>query len=269
MVPKNVKADYCVISDVDTNSWNTNQDDDEYDDTGELLFKISNTNDAYDTELWITWSFYRPDGELLNSVEEGPYTITDGDSEVFKKSIGLFLGGYGGKCKFEAYVYWQAKTVWSDSNGDDLVIEFVELYSLDYSYRGPGSDDNTELDSDDGDNIVPIILIALGVFAIITISIFIIILVLRRRKKNRTFQDNIDSQIETSILESKPRPPVPDNSIPRPPRIPIKKTSPSQEQKPRLETFTPEILICPYCGKDLNFPKKPKFCPYCKEQISI
>lgn len=28
------------------------------------------------------------------------------------------------------------------------------------------------------------------------------------------------------------------------------------------------ISICPYCGKDLNFPKPPKFCPFCTEQIS-
>ena len=27
------------------------------------------------------------------------------------------------------------------------------------------------------------------------------------------------------------------------------------------------IEICPYCGKELNFPKPPRFCPYCKEQI--
>lgn len=27
------------------------------------------------------------------------------------------------------------------------------------------------------------------------------------------------------------------------------------------------IGICPYCGKELNFPKAPKFCPYCREQI--
>jgi membrane protease subunit (stomatin/prohibitin family) len=25
---------------------------------------------------------------------------------------------------------------------------------------------------------------------------------------------------------------------------------------------------CPYCGQDLNLPKTPKFCPYCKEQLS-
>lgn len=24
---------------------------------------------------------------------------------------------------------------------------------------------------------------------------------------------------------------------------------------------------CPYCGKDLRFPKTPKFCPYCQEQL--
>jgi membrane protease subunit (stomatin/prohibitin family) len=25
--------------------------------------------------------------------------------------------------------------------------------------------------------------------------------------------------------------------------------------------------ICPYCGKDLNLPKTPRFCPYCKERL--
>jgi hypothetical protein len=25
--------------------------------------------------------------------------------------------------------------------------------------------------------------------------------------------------------------------------------------------------VCPYCGKSLNFPKPPKFCPYCSEQL--
>jgi len=27
------------------------------------------------------------------------------------------------------------------------------------------------------------------------------------------------------------------------------------------------ISICPYCGKELDFPKTPKFCPFCREQI--
>jgi hypothetical protein len=27
------------------------------------------------------------------------------------------------------------------------------------------------------------------------------------------------------------------------------------------------ISICPYCGKDLDFPKPPKFCPFCREQL--
>jgi HAMP domain-containing protein len=29
----------------------------------------------------------------------------------------------------------------------------------------------------------------------------------------------------------------------------------------------PAISCCPYCGKELNFPKPPKFCPYCKEKL--
>ena len=27
------------------------------------------------------------------------------------------------------------------------------------------------------------------------------------------------------------------------------------------------LRICPYCGKELNFPKTSRFCPYCREQI--
>jgi HAMP domain-containing protein len=29
----------------------------------------------------------------------------------------------------------------------------------------------------------------------------------------------------------------------------------------------PAISCCPYCGKELNFPKPPKFCPFCKEKL--
>jgi len=29
------------------------------------------------------------------------------------------------------------------------------------------------------------------------------------------------------------------------------------------ETFT----CCPYCGRDLNLPRTPKYCPYCKEEL--
>jgi hypothetical protein len=27
------------------------------------------------------------------------------------------------------------------------------------------------------------------------------------------------------------------------------------------------IRICPYCGKNLEFPEVPKFCPFCQKQI--
>jgi hypothetical protein len=30
---------------------------------------------------------------------------------------------------------------------------------------------------------------------------------------------------------------------------------------------TERITICPYCGKKLDFPEVPKFCPYCEKQI--
>jgi hypothetical protein len=29
-----------------------------------------------------------------------------------------------------------------------------------------------------------------------------------------------------------------------------------------------KLSICPYCGEDLDFPEPPKFCPYCRKQIS-
>jgi hypothetical protein len=31
--------------------------------------------------------------------------------------------------------------------------------------------------------------------------------------------------------------------------------------------LAPSISICPFCGNGLDFPKPPKFCPFCKEQI--
>ncbi|MBM4249570.1 MAG: HAMP domain-containing protein [Euryarchaeota archaeon] len=35
----------------------------------------------------------------------------------------------------------------------------------------------------------------------------------------------------------------------------------------QLSTGAPAMSICPYCGKELNFPKPPRFCPYCKERL--
>jgi hypothetical protein len=35
-------------------------------------------------------------------------------------------------------------------------------------------------------------------------------------------------------------------------------------QKPGQKKFS----ICPFCGEELNLPKQPKFCPYCKEAFS-
>jgi rubrerythrin len=32
-----------------------------------------------------------------------------------------------------------------------------------------------------------------------------------------------------------------------------------------IQDNTKIFKICPYCGEELNLPKKPNFCPYCKE----
>ena len=165
VVPMNVAGDYCVVSDVRVEAWDTNDDD--YDDAADLIFKISNTNDVYDTEVWITWYFYRPDGELSNSTEEGPYTITDSDSRIFRGGIELGLGGYGGDCRLAAFIRWEAKSVWSDSQGDDMVEEHVTLYSWDYTYRN-ANDDKKESDNSPGFELlgaVVVIGLCVGVIA--------------------------------------------------------------------------------------------------------
>jgi len=38
-------------------------------------------------------------------------------------------------------------------------------------------------------------------------------------------------------------------------------------QRSAVGSVEGRIEIGPYCGRDLNFPKPPRFCPYCKEQI--
>lgn len=38
-------------------------------------------------------------------------------------------------------------------------------------------------------------------------------------------------------------------------------------QNQQKQSDVDQISMCPFCGKDLNFPKTPKFCPYCREQI--
>lgn len=38
-------------------------------------------------------------------------------------------------------------------------------------------------------------------------------------------------------------------------------------QRSAIGSEEERIRICPYCGKELNFPKPSKFCPYCGEQI--
>ena len=35
--------------------------------------------------------------------------------------------------------------------------------------------------------------------------------------------------------------------------------------KTHTQESTKIFKICPYCGEELNLPKKPNFCPYCKE----
>jgi membrane protease subunit (stomatin/prohibitin family) len=45
----------------------------------------------------------------------------------------------------------------------------------------------------------------------------------------------------------------------------------SDTEKPNSASKTNQssesFSMCPYCGKDLNLPKTPRFCPYCKEKL--
>jgi hypothetical protein len=44
----------------------------------------------------------------------------------------------------------------------------------------------------------------------------------------------------------------------------LNKEIPVKKPKDELKAFT----ICPYCGEEINLPKQPKFCPYCREPFS-
>ena len=109
-------------------------------------FKISNTNDAYDTEVWITWYCYRPNGEVGDTKEEGPYTIQDGTSQTFKNRFNMETGDPKGSWKIAAYIQWEASSSWSDSSGDDTVEKSATLYPPNY---GDTDDDTTDDDKPD------------------------------------------------------------------------------------------------------------------------
>jgi membrane protease subunit (stomatin/prohibitin family) len=36
---------------------------------------------------------------------------------------------------------------------------------------------------------------------------------------------------------------------------------------PRCTDDEEKFVVCPYCGKDLDLPKQPRFCPYCAERF--
>jgi membrane protease subunit (stomatin/prohibitin family) len=43
--------------------------------------------------------------------------------------------------------------------------------------------------------------------------------------------------------------------------------APTNQSKPAASASSEVFSMCPYCGKDLNLPKTPRFCPYCKEKL--
>ena len=47
----------------------------------------------------------------------------------------------------------------------------------------------------------------------------------------------------------------------------VKQPSPTSAPKTETSPSAGGFSICPYCGKDLNLPKTPLFCPYCKEKL--
>ena len=40
---------------------------------------------------------------------------------------------------------------------------------------------------------------------------------------------------------------------------------PEKPEKKKPESGSRVFTICPYCGEELNLPKQPNFCPFCKE----
>ena len=146
IVPTNAIADYCVISDEKIDAWDT--DSDGYNDSCELSFKISNTNEANDTDVHIDGYIYSPDGGVSRLFAERGYTITNGDSQVFKTPYNLGIHYSQGSYKIKAEVIWKSTSSFDNSSGIDYASKNVSLYPPGY---GDSENDTTDDDTTDGE----------------------------------------------------------------------------------------------------------------------
>ena len=213
--------------------------------------------------------------------EEEPHYLASGQTYssrlVFEVPSNVLTGSHG----YTFYIAyeeddgwwgWEEMTWTSQTQYDFYVTEIDSdndgIPDSADNYYGEGANSpNDEKSSKDGNTNV-IILVVLGLFVFVTIAIITVILIVKGRKKKRVHQEYSYSRPQRPIPEDRSASPLHHNDVPRPPRIPLKKTLPLKEEKIKKETFSHEVSICPYCGEDLNFPKPPKFCPYCREQIS-
>jgi rubrerythrin len=59
-----------------------------------------------------------------------------------------------------------------------------------------------------------------------------------------------------------------DDSIPLEASRDIVKAAEKETGASSGESSTKKFNMCPFCGEELNLPKQPKFCPYCKEAFA-
>ena len=77
-------------------------------------------------------------------------------------------------------------------------------------------------------------------------------------------EQQLDSMFDLNKPSSQPSSQIPS----RPPEQKMDTLMPIQGPPPQEEKISDsQISMCPFCGKNLNFAKTPKFCPYCREQI--
>ena len=228
-----------------------------------------------------TDAFPTDPGETKDSDNDGVGDNTDAfpnDKTETKDSDGDGVGDNG-----DAFPNDSDETVDSDGDGvgdnsDDYPNDPTKTKTTGGSSNGGNLDDDTEGGESDGDvssGLDKTLLVSIGGGALVVIAIFISIIVIISGKKKKR---NKRTQKRTSQHPGAPR--TPHISTPRPPRNQIQQmppphdTCPSTAMPQRHMKATPmgdisQLSMCPFCGKDLNFPKTPKFCPYCREQISM
>ena len=178
------------------------------------------------------------------------------------------------------------------SQSVEIADQFEPLFSdLDSQVKNTNEEmERTDKDLDTSvstNKLMGIIGIAIGFVGVIFVIIAFVITnkaIKKVKKETKKYDHAYENKYQHKPLESTQQDSPAEEKVyadvPRPPKVPItpertqpipesQATLPPQyrEMKPQSTGEGPTISACPYCGNELKFPKTPRFCPYCKEQI--